>query len=30
MQDIIEINSLKEFLDLAEEDKQMNKEEKAY
>lgn len=29
MQDIIEINSLKEFLDLAEEDKQMNKEEKA-
>ena len=29
MKDIIEINSLKEFLDLAKEDKQMNKEEQA-
>ena len=29
MKDIIEINSLKEFLNLAEEDKQMNKEEQA-
>ena len=28
-EDIIEINSLKEFLDLAKEDKQMNKEEQA-
>ena len=29
MKDIVEINSLKEFLDLAKEDKQMNKEEQA-
>jgi hypothetical protein len=29
VKDIIEINSLKEFLDLAKEDKQMNKEEQA-
>lgn len=29
MKDIIEINSLKEFLDLAKEEKQMNKEEQA-
>lgn len=29
MKDVVEINSLKEFLDLAKEDKQMNKEEQA-
>ncbi len=28
-EDLIEINSLNEFLDLAKEDKQMNKEEQA-